>query len=660
MFSISIFFFWGFLYFIGAPIKYALQKNINKNDDIKNPVLNTVLIGYAALAILVTYGVYFSITIQTIAECIKIIAAIGIILKLLIEVQRSRGMGIHKYLYEIRTYISNCAPLAIAIVIALLTYYVTIKGGWPGTPWRVGPDAAGYATTAKYLIDGNIISGFTGQFIFPYEIYAYEFLVQGNRLGTPGLFAFFAEINSQQPIEIEFVLVCVAMILIQTIIYSLARTVGNSAAISGLISVAAILNCNFLFIIFEGGYAQILAMPLIILIIYRCLSLLTEGSRQSALFVALLLAASIVIYLESLIILLVILSISVPIILIIKKNDYLISVGRVLFLIVIAMVISYPISSIWIRFQIENSGLISLAGWAQPTWANSAQILGLSNIYNGLIGNKPNYTLKVGIVDDIILWGSLLIVALYTYVNFLKNKNAVNLVSFVISFVILIALIYFKVVKNLHSYSYMKIYTIIGPIYFLTLLMTFKERLSKEIGNIIVISICVGVSLNGLSFIRDYIKSHRIADYKMAELSNIRLPDRGLVYFKLKEDEFSHIRNTFIYSAISTPVIHNLYYPQQDLIKYASSPVYQLTDQVNKEAEACPANLVWSNGVYRLYKTNKALVDGIVDIKNFNWGKISLPVPRPELEVRWNGANGSLLENQKINFELYDHFDPCK
>lgn len=543
------------------------------------------------------------------------------------------------------------AFLILSVIFCYFILIFPVIGLNLSIPWRIGPDAAGYVNSAEYLIKGSTLTDFSGNFSIPGSIYAYEFLIQVIRRGLAGDIAAISLLLNLHPTQSTFIFLIIFYLILGLLVVHFVINHITKNYIFLLISfILIILNCNLLFILYEGGYAQIASMPFIFLV---CTYFTYNNSNslnivKSSIFFGILIAASISLYLESLFIIFPILLINLIINILKNFKHYLL---LLLLTSLIIIIIDYPIITNWLKFQNENANLLSLAGWPQPQWALLTDIFGFQNIYSGLIGNQPSYLNDKNSFEYIFS----ILVSVFIIYYILNNKSNFKISLFIIPLILITSsYFYIRYYKLVHSYAYMKIYTLCTPFLVIALVNAFYTNFKINKNRLFILATCL-VVLNGFLLLKNYKSSYKYISKGAIELSLLDFKSKfqdGIFLFFVNEDsQFNTIEQIFLRSLIWSDLIHPGFIPQQNFSNSHRHVylIFNINDIHNLSCIYDQSSVLWRGSEYIILDTGLSLSSGINNIDNF-WLPQAKIIPRPEIELQW-WRNNLNLNNLK-NFDI--------
>jgi hypothetical protein len=553
----------------------------------------------------------------------------------------------------------------IAVPLALLG---PILGVPLTTPWRIGPDAGGYINCASFLLEGKTLDDFSGAFLVPNEIYAYEFMVQALRRGCAAVLAILCAGLGKAPAEGAFLIIAVQLFMLQLVVLWAVRQIfEGSLFTSWLVSSAVVLNCNLLFIFYEGGYAQIASMSLIAAIVFLFRSSTTlenQGIWKTGLLYGLLLAGASELYLESLFVILPLLACYFTYQLFIlgeriQPKRYFVA----LIATVVSFLANWDVLVHWLPFQIDNSNLLWIAGWPQPQWATFPEIMGWIDIYKNVVGNNWN------VQNFLSSWALAIseLITIYLLVLFfykLRKRDTAALLGVIPAALVIGSFFYFREIRQVHSYSYMKIYTLVLPFLATGTLLLFSSSrdVSNSKSNMIPIILSSIVIMNGVIFIRSYRADYAYLKSGLIELS-VAERTADLSKFVLlthpDSDKYAGLRELFLRSLVKTKMIHAGFFPQQDFSNFASNEVALIVRRGQSDCKFHAQDILWEGTEYTILNTHISVVEAWKDKSKIKWKPSPKNIPRPEIEVRWNTENVKEKATQDYDFSAYYAKDSC-
>jgi hypothetical protein len=550
----------------------------------------------------------------------------------------------------------------IAIPLALLG---PILGAPLTTPWRIGPDAGGYINCASFLLQGKTLNDFT--FLVPNEIYAYEFMVQALRRGCAAVLTIICNGFGKAPAEFSFLIIAVQLFMLQLVVLWAVRSIFERSLLTGwLVSFAVVINCNLLSIFFEGGYAQIASMSLIgaIVFLFQSSTLANQGIFKTGVLYGFLLAGASELYLESLFVILPLLvGYFVANFFILRKaissKRYLVA----LIATVMSFLANWDVLIHWLPFQIANSNLLWIAGWPQPQWAAFAEIMGWTDIYRNLIGNNWNVQNALG-PGALVTSGLITVVLLILFLRKLMRRDPAALLGIIPALLIVASFFYFKDIREVSSYSYMKIYTLVLPFFATGTLLLFSSPrdVSNSRSNMIAMILSSIAIMNGVLFAGSYRADYAYLKSGLLELSSAEKTadlNKFVLLTHPESDKYAGLRELFIRSLLKAKMIHAGFFPQQDFSNFADNEVALVVHRRPSDCKFPAQDVIWEGKEYTILNTHMPVVEAWKDKSKIKWRPSPKNIPRPEIEVRWNTENIKENATQYYDFSAYYAKNKC-
>ena len=528
------------------------------------------------------------------------------------------------------------------------------------TFWRIGPDAGAYAASAKFILENKTLNAFPRTFTVPSEIYSYEFLIQVFRRGFAAAVAAVCDLLHLHPLQTTFMVAAVAFFLCLVVALRLAQHLlaGQPRFLPYLIAAAIGFNCNLLFILYEGGYAEIASLPLIMTVVLWQFDGIPVRPALKIFMGGVLLAASTGLYLESMLVI-PMLAVGYGILEMFvqrrqpfSKNDALVLVGSV----ALAFALNWNVVTHWFRFERENSALLAIAGWAQPQWAGFPEIFGWINIYRHVIGNVPSH------INSLAPWLAAVSYEMsFLFVGFILLGtllgHRLSRIAMIPTLLILAAFCYFKFYRQVHSYSYMKIYTLLLPALTVgslgsLLILGWPSRWTSAL----VTAASSLTIASGLQFIHAYRSDYAYLTAGTLELRNAATMTDLSHYVLLTQEEageFGGLREVFVRSLFASKLIHPGFFPEQDFSKHHMDSVALVLRKDGIKMSYDPHDVLWQGTDYIIVNTHVPVVNAWKDPNRIPWAPQPADIPRPEIEVRWNSQNSTSHAAQQYDFSKY-------
>ncbi|MGE5786307.1 MAG: hypothetical protein ACM3ZE_17035, partial [Myxococcales bacterium] len=403
--------------------------------------------------------------------------------------------------------------LGVGIIVSAVLLVPVLDLPYLTAPWRIGPDAAGYAGAAKFILDRRTTPDTYPACIAPIDTVAGEFIWVVLRRGYPLVLAFYSGILQLHPIQVGFYLAALCYLLLFVSGTKLFWDVfgEGDAPTSILVSLACCLNCNLLFFFLEGGYGQIASMALSMGILVGVFSYvrLSEVSRREDIrllfLVGLLVSAAATFYTES-IFLIIGVTLGYLVLSFLRTRFRL----RWPFLLLPAVVFLFSpeIVGSWFSVQLSNVGSLAKGniGWPQPQWIYALELLGLRNMYLAPIDPALGYMKPEDPLGRQLLVSATLFLLFFSgaMTLYFSRKTRASQWFFLAAGLVTAAHLYFRIELN-HTYAYTKIAVFLLPLLLLGLgglLVSHVERptLRWLVGGLFAAS----VSVNGVRTLLRY------------------------------------------------------------------------------------------------------------------------------------------------------------
>lgn len=553
---------------------------------------------------------------------------------------------------------------ALLLGILFLIILPGIRQGSFTTPFRMGPDAIGYAGAAQALADGGTLSSIakdlkaaTGKEdleeakgvnlqLLRFDLHcSSEFLLKALRWGYPTILANMTWVTSLDSVyRLDFVLLVFSWAMLLGLAYYACRSIIKAPwYICSLLMAALALNCNLLNAFYEGSYAQVMATPILFMLLLYLWDLRKKNTlenrssqiRQVA-FVGFLCAGLISIWNEAFICLGIVCFIVLVLhLLLVRKTQkvWLIVFGAGALL---AFCLVAPLT-LNLILMVKSHLLthlrdISAGGWWQPQWATLPEIMGWVNIY-AHSSQPPNILPRDSVEVVSVFLGSLLILAAGEY-YVVSNKKWDH--AFWLAPVLFVLLIYAKCVfwDRTINYQYYKAYTAFLPVVFIFIYTAFfylvrrvNSRLQYVLYGITALTIFV-TAFGGVSYIRKY---HEESRYFTDEMSDLQKHSELLSNYVLMTPYGPHYMQVTQMAATVKMNFYNFAFERDyktNLIKepYLEMPVaiilFDVSDDDRKQLSINGDDFVYSGKEFLIVKTPYKLKDGLdehgnVDIGNY-------------------------------------------
>lgn len=508
--------------------------------------------GFCLLAIVGSWVIAANVTV-TWAMIVSLLIATGLNLVILLRASIRRKVSIAHFRPAknevFKTLLNAVLLLGVLIVIIL----PGIRQGTFTTPLRMGPDAIGYAGAAQALADGKTLSTIaedlkaeTGEEdlakakeanfrLLRFDLHcSSEFLLKALRWGYPTILANMTWVTGLDSVyRLDFVLLIFSWAMLLGLAYYACRSIIQAPwYICSLLAAALALNCNLLNAYYEGSYAQVMATPILFMLLLHLYDLRQNspfengsGRVKQVVLVGFLCAGLLSIWNEAFILLGIVCFIVLVLDLLLLRRTQKIwmtvfGAGALL-----AFCLAAPLTLNLILMVKSNLFThlqsISVGGWWQPQWATPPEIMGWLNIYAH--GSQASILPRNALEVVSVFVGSLLILAAAEY-YILSNRKLDR--AFWLAPVIFVLLIYAKCMfkDRFNNYQYYKAYTAFLPVIFIFTYAAFfylmrmvNSRLKYVLYGGIVLIIFVTV-FGGLSYIQKYRRDSLYFTEQMSDL----------------------------------------------------------------------------------------------------------------------------------------------
>jgi hypothetical protein len=650
--------------------------NLITPNSFKKPYLYALVAPGFGFLLLVTVGswVVATNTAITWTMILSLVIATGL-----------NGLALWRSTTGIKTFIRRYRPTKKSFLKVLLTsvlslgilYLVILPGLREGnftTPLRIGPDSTGYAGAAQTLIEGGTLASIgkelkavTGKAdleeakkanfqLLRFDLHcSTEFLLKALRWGYPTVLANMTWVSDLDSVyRLDFVLLVFPWAMLLGLAYYACRTIIKARWYIGwLLAAALALNCNLLNIYYEGSYAEVIALPILFMLLLYLYNIRENNSFKNkidkikqVIFVGFICAALLSIWTEAFIILgIICLIILVLDLLQLHKTPKawvsVFGLGAIF-----AFILMAPFT--WSLFLFYKNNLfvhlgnISQGGWWQPQWATLPEIMGWTNIYAH--GSQPALVQRSTIEVIIAFLGSIFIVA--AALPYLISNNKRNR-SFWLAPIVFFLFIFVKTgfLDKTNNYQYYKAYSMFLPMIFLFvyaaifhLIKIDNSRWKYALYG--VVALCLGLTVyTGVSYIKTY---DRESSYVTEEDFLFAKQSESLSNYVLMTPYGTNYFRTTQIASVNKMNFYNFSFEvgyQKPLIKtpYLEMPVAIILYYNDlKQTSVNGDDVIYSNKEFEIVKTPYRLKDrldenGNVEIDNyFNFGANSFIVLSPQ------------------------------
>lgn len=527
-----------YLFLTGIGLYFFITPDFLKKDYFK-PVL-PLFYSILLLSMIGLYGFILSINI-------KFIFWISIILGTLLVLiaYKHKKQEFLEFFIKIKDLFIRKKLYFLILLITICTLLLPIiKTGISTTTWRVGIDQVMYTEDTQFLLDGGTLHELKTKLISPsnmalrHDIFVNKLnLIISVRYGAAVVFAVLGYLTSSvYAYQIINVLLIINYLLIGALVFYLLKetfNLSNKASFGG--AVVLLFNCNLLNIYYEGGMAQIFAMPFIILallLFMKLRELYIENITKIDIFkiiglLSVILAMLIFTYNESLVTLIAFIIFTNIFDLFIyrklkMKSNIIFFIAALLSLIIVLPII--PQFLLRLSDFIEN---LKMSGFYQPHWAMLSEILGCFNIYNPDSFYKCLQQGLSLVPRNLTNFLMVSLTSIFFIIMYFKNifKNKIDKAFWLTPIFLIFASFMNSGINHLKNYSYMKIYTILVPLLFIVFYSSFflsnkgKSFRIQNLFNKISISIITLLIIStGFSYLTFYSDSSRYISKDMYEL----------------------------------------------------------------------------------------------------------------------------------------------
>jgi hypothetical protein len=545
-----------YLYLVLAYLGVAIFALITPHS-FRKPYLYALIapgFGFCLLATVGSWVIAANMAIQW-TMILSLLIATGLNLFVLSRANIRERVALKQFRPAKNTLLKVIVNSIVLLGILALIILPGIRKGSLTTPLRTGPDPIGYAGAAQALADGETLSSIaedlkvaTGKEdleeakkdnfrLLRFDLHcSSEFLLRALRWGYPTVLASMTWVAGLESVySLDFVLPVFSWAMLLGLVYYAGRSIVKARWYVCLLLTAALaLNCNLLNIHYEGSYAQVMATPILFMLLLYLWELRKNntpekrsGQVKQVAFVGFLCAGLLSIWNEAFICLGIVCFIVLVLDLLLVRRTQKAWLIPFCFGALLAFILIAPLA--WnlvlfvIRYLFVHLGDLSAGGWWQPQWATLPEIMGWTNIYAH--SSQPNLLPRDSVEVVSVFSGSLLILAAGEY-YVLSNKKLD--LAFWLAPVIFVLLIYAKCVfwDRTTNYQYYKAYAAFLPVIFLFIYAAFfyivrmvSSRLKYVLYGIIALSICMA-AVSGVSYIGKYCKESLYYTEEMSDLQS--------------------------------------------------------------------------------------------------------------------------------------------
>lgn len=334
-----------------------------------------------------------------------------------------------------------------------------------------------------------------------------DYLVYGTRWGLTVPFAQLLRIKESLVLNMQGISISVGITIGIIVMVGLVNLFVDKTYKSFIISISAFSCSSFLFTVYNGGLAQVFAVPAMVGIIFSSLYLLTgkdleTQEHNSNLGLKIILMMSVftllVTYAEALMVLVFWIIISQSALLIFKRRNVVFSfIKNIKFLSIAFILFSLPfIYPLIASFKIRQMGSIG-TGFSYATWPFPSEILGIGGPWADMQGAlKSNTSLFFGVIISLFL--------LFLVINNLRSKfrEQLNFNILVLTGYLSILLLSLNVLLqgSTSNYIYVKSFTYLIPLLMFGIFYSHTLKGRKIIDNALYSTIIVLVILANTTY----------------------------------------------------------------------------------------------------------------------------------------------------------------
>jgi hypothetical protein len=635
-------------------------------DSFKKPYLYALVSPGFGLILLVIIGSWVMAinTAITWTMIISLLMATGLNLFVLGRVIIRRKISLKRFIHVTNTLLKTLLAGVLLLGILFLIILPGVREGNFTTPLRIGPDSIGYAGAAQTLVEGGTLTSIaedlkavTGEEdleaakqanfqLLRLDLHcSSEFLLKALRWGYPTILANMTWVTGLDSVyRLDFVLLVFSWTMLLGLAYYACRIIIKARwYICLLLTAALALNCNLLNIFYEGSYAEVMAIPvlfMLLLYLYNIREINTFENKRDRIkqvaFVGFLCAGLLSIWTEAFIVLGIIcfIILVLDLLQVHKTQKAWLSVFcfGVLFAFILVAPLTWSLILFYKNYLFIHLANMSQGGWWQPQWATLPEIMGWTNIYAH--GSQAALVQRNTIEIIIAFLGSIFIVA--AAVPYLFSNNRLRR-SFWLASIVFIVFIFLKtgfLDKN-NNYQYYKAYTMFLPVIFLFvyaaifyLTKKINSRWKYALYGIVALSLGI-TAYSGFSYVKKY---YQESSYFTEEFFLFKNQSELLSNYVLMTPYGLNYFHTTQMSSVFKMNFYNFPFEvgyQKPLIKtpYLEMPVAIIifyNDQ--KKTTINSDDVIYSGKEFQIVKTPYRLKDrldenGNVDINNyFNFG----------------------------------------
>jgi fibronectin type 3 domain-containing protein len=537
--------------------------------------------------------------------------------------------------------------IMISFGLLLLIASPGIVDGAPTTPVRQGPDSIGYAGAAQTLLNGGTLSSIsedlraaTGETdlekakqeslrVMRFDVHcSAEFLLKALRWGYPVILANATWLVGQDSVyRLDFILPIFSWMMLAALAYYACRSIiGARRFLCFLLTTALVLNCNLLNVYYEGSYAQVMATP-IVFVLLLCLFYLRHqvapetrsGRLRLIMFMGFLGAALLSIWAEACGVLAIVFFIVLVFDVVRARRMLRAWPIRFGLAAVLALALAAPITSALIPNLYAHAAGLRAAGWAQPKWANLSDMMGWTDMYAHAAW--PGLPVPGGIVGILFVYGgSVLILGMGARFLLVKKRDFAFWAGPLLLLVLVVLVSVFW--QRTINYQYYKSYTALLPIIFVLVYasllhptQTVRPKIRHLLYGIVGVTLAATVA-NGVAYIAKYDQQALVFTESMSQLKRDSTLLEGYVLMTPNSDS---VWRTLQFAAVTKTVFYDdalaQWYGTRVAQQYLERPVALMlfdVSQFNQQRLSEHGwDMIYSAVDFAVVKTSHMLKDGV-------------------------------------------------
>lgn len=500
-----------FLYFVGFTFYFLTPAWVKQG---ASWLLLPPVLGLTTLSLFIPYFVMFMTSIDSLKMIGGALFLLGVAL-VVFGARRLGGKGLKAALLS-----SRYEVLAGGFTIAMVCLLGLNPQGKLSTMYLNGVDVAGYSVTADYLrnwkgyedLEKNLIRDTNIEDITAAKVandtainnqvtIASEFILRAFRWSYSVLLSFLTELLGLDSVyRLNYVILALAFGGLFAVSALLVRQLAPESKYLPLwASLCVVFNANFLNVLVQGQYAQVVTAPIFLLLLLIVLRdrMGQALSRRDLLMFAAIIGSLMPMYNEMVFTFVVFFCILCGL-------DFLSRDFRGIYraclkiapALLLGMLLAAPVTFRWIGFLNKHLRNVRVGGWPQPHWATPAEFFGLANIYNNRFTvmevRREFLTYSLALFATFVLVPALVLI-------FLRAPRKVSLLLLVPFVFVGLIFVKTRYIEQIHSYQYMKAYTFFLPIMVIAMIVGtwrfLRENPSSAIGHRAIAAVAIAAIL---------------------------------------------------------------------------------------------------------------------------------------------------------------------